>query len=387
MVLVVGLALLHVNTAKTAWYPAAATAWDGEHYDNRGNSLGWPITYECALPGGLEQRPSAWWLDMPSTTSRVTVFVGPLHLTVNVLLGGVILFAVWRASAPTVEAVRKGQIPLPTAYVLIGVAAALVFLEVKCRRVDQPFYDARVPYLTWSSLHHWFGRKSLLDWLRLCPLVVRVPILLGWLSAVAVVYSSLISLARRLTTRSAAATSVVIVICIWAAAALIHAQFEERFVSHYSYDGYGSLFGSGWPLISTLVHGDDDGISRSSRSFDAGSFFVNLGVCLALAGITMGGVVSLCRATQRLCCFRLSDMFLGVTALSIVVFLFVWDRNSPSLAFEYPSEPAFGGYLTLATLPIDDQLAIWFCILCTVVLALKLVQWIACRYRPSRSVP
>jgi len=180
---------------------------------------------------------------------------------------------------------------------------------------------------------------------------------------------------------------VVIVVGTCTAGALIHVQTLEHFVKPIFLDvhvGYGK-FVIGWPFISTTV----DRTHQATRSINADWFLLNLLVCLSLFGITMAGLVSFGWPRRPAWRFTLSDMFLGVTAMCIIAFLFVWDGNSRSVPLGYDRSfvgADFGDYSALAALPVYDQLAIWFCIFCTVVAGLAVVRKMIHWYQSSRSV-
>ena len=204
----VGLALVHVNASAIAWYPSSTLAWrpgelEVDGWDDRDGHLGWPTTYFYVSRGGFEQRPSFCWLDVPFAVRGRTAFLAPMKHVVNVVWASAILIAVWHVSGLLVQATCGGQFTLRTAFVVMTGAAVFAFLEFNdwgaCHNWEA--YDEK-PYLTCSALYHWFGSRSSFDWLCRFPLIVQVPILLGWLSMVVVVCSSLVAWGRRLRRRT-----------------------------------------------------------------------------------------------------------------------------------------------------------------------------------------
>ncbi len=217
VLLAVGLSLVYVNTSAIAWYPSSTLGWGpGEiEVDGRQDScghLGWPVTYYFVSGGGLERRPSSWWMYIPLGATGMTAFLGPVQLIGNTVWASALLFATWHVSVRAVDTARRGQFSLRASFAAVTLAALVAFLVFNYRG-DTRFwhdYDEISPYLTWSALYHWFGSRSLFDWLCRFPFIVRVPILLGWLSLVVFVSSSLVAFSRRVgrhSTMSSATTS------------------------------------------------------------------------------------------------------------------------------------------------------------------------------------
>jgi len=203
--LAVGLALLYVNGAALTWYPSSSFRWrpgdlELDGWDDCDGHLGWPTTYFTVTNGGLEHRPSSWWIEIPCAPSRMSAFLGPFQLVANIIWSSAIVFAVWRVAAHVTHMARRAQYTLRTAFVVMTAVALVVFLEWQYRQAGQLWhdYDAHKPYLTWSALYHWFGARSSFDWLCRFPALVRAPITLGWLSLVVVVCSTLRAFGRRL---------------------------------------------------------------------------------------------------------------------------------------------------------------------------------------------
>ena len=151
-------------------------------------------------------------------------------------------------------------------------------------------------------------------------------------------------------------------VCICLAAALMHAQASDHLASDRGF--LGEMFETGWPFCSTTV-------SRPSgrRQVSSGWFQLNLAICATLLSLTAARLVSWFSPRRPVQQFTLSDMFIFVTTVGIVVFLFVWDSNSQPMGL-----PRHGDYLALATFPTYDQLPIWFCIFCAVLSVLKMAQ-------------
>jgi hypothetical protein len=125
----------------------------------------------------------------------------------------------------------------------------------------------------------------------------------------------------------------------------------------------------GWPFIyvsgfSTFAY------SLSSGYFGAASLLAN--VAFAATFMIISAAVLRACTWQRGSAmqFRLSDLFLGVTAAGILVFLVQWDRNLASLDFGLHF-PGIGVYCPLARLPLHVQVSIWLAVYCVVVASIR----------------
>jgi hypothetical protein len=201
------LPLVYVNTLAVAWCRSPSLVWlhggrgvDGL-YDQEGH-LGWPTTYFFASRSAVAfaRRPSSWWWQFPFPARGVVVYIAPLQLVVNVAWAIAIVYSSRRVALRALNADGWGRFSLRTAFAVMTVSALLVYLEFRCRDTGQLWdgYRANEPYLGWSALCHWLGTRSLYGWLCRFPVMVRVPIVLGWLSVVIVACSSVIAAQRSL---------------------------------------------------------------------------------------------------------------------------------------------------------------------------------------------
>ena len=168
-------------------------------------------------------------------------------------------------------------------------------------------------------------------------------------------------------------------VCMCVAAALMHAQVSDHLSPPPSRRGWvGDRFATGWPFLSTTVDRSSSGCGPfgGRRLVSRGSFLLNLLICTTLLSLTVARLVSWFSPRGPVRQFTLSDMFICVTAVSIVVFLFIWDSNSQPIGVP-GSYLRHGDYLALATFPTYDQLPIWFCVFCAVLSALKMAQRLA----------
>ena len=198
---VVAISLLYVNftgVPRSDWKDYDVTSYTYYHF-------GWPTTFRVLTEESFQRHP-IWGVE-PSDPIRKTTFFGPLHLAVNLLWCVAILVGTWWAFSRIADVVRRKQFSLRLLLVLVTAGAVLLFLLIHYQQRSQewPGPESWIgqPYLPLSGVYRWFGPRGSYDWLFHFNLLVRVPIVVGWLLSVCV-FCSIATTAkmRRRTLRS-----------------------------------------------------------------------------------------------------------------------------------------------------------------------------------------
>jgi hypothetical protein len=163
-----------------------------------------------------------------------------------------------------------------------------------------------------------------------------------------------------------AAWCIILAVCTCLAAALMYAQVSDHIASGQMLGGEG--VGIGWPFVSRIDHWKYGYRPHVSNGWSR----LNLLICAALLSLAAARLVCWLSPRRRFPQFTLSDLLVHVTAVGIVLFLFIWDSNSEPIGLPHRPQLGHGNYLALSTFPIYLQLPIWFCVYVAVVSALKL---------------
>lgn len=163
-----------------------------------------------------------------------------------------------------------------------------------------------------------------------------------------------------------AAWCIILAVCTCLAAALMYAQVSDHIASGQRLGG--EEVGIGWPFVSRI----NSWWYGSSVRVSNGWSRLNLLICVTLLSLTAAKLVCWLSPRRRFPQFTLSDLLVHVTAVGIVIFLFIWDSNSEPIGLPRRPQLDHGDYLALSTFPIYLQLPIWFCVYGAVVSALNL---------------
>jgi hypothetical protein len=147
--------------------------------------FGWPTTW-CVRSELAHVRHIGLGGYEYSLPTYERAFFSPVHFFINLIWTVGMAAGTWAVCGKVTEIVRHAQFSLSAIMLALAITGLGIFLICHYDEGIDLWVDAEVgrPYLLLSGLYRWFGPRSPYDWLQHFDIMVRLPLLIGWLCMV-----------------------------------------------------------------------------------------------------------------------------------------------------------------------------------------------------------